>query len=140
MCVRLLLQHGVRRDPVDFDGHTPLSLACASGEWQVVQAMVNDGANYNIPSHAPPMLHVADAACMQVLLEARADPNVIDSNCNTILHSVARKGDLDMALLLMSFGARVSARNVWGATPLHLATQGGWGDVVELLSLYTVRE
>jgi len=51
------------------------------------------------------------------------------------LHWAARKGDRDVAELLILKGANVNAADKTGTTPLHWAARAGHKEVAELLIL-----
>jgi hypothetical protein len=58
-----------------------------------------------------------------------------DTNQETPLHTCARRGDrcADAAAVLLASGANVSAENLHGRTPLHLAARLGNVEMVRLL-------
>ena len=48
-CVlQVMLGNGVNPDKGDYDGRTPLHLACASGHRKVVKALMDGGANGHV--------------------------------------------------------------------------------------------
>ncbi len=83
---------------------------------------------------------VADAAMrgdlegVRSLLEQGADANEAQGDGMTALHWAARHGHAEMAQLLITAGANVSAATRIGRyTPLHLASRAGSAPVVEAL-------
>ncbi|WP_341816937.1 ankyrin repeat domain-containing protein [Wolbachia endosymbiont (group A) of Agelastica alni] len=73
--------------------------------------------------------------CKQIrhCLERRADVNAKLSDGLTLLHSAVKKGNRDVAELLLDNGADVNAAIEEGCTPLHMAMVKGNKNVVELL-------
>lgn len=88
---------------------------------------------------APPRSDVADAAmrgdkdAVRTLLQHKADVNGTQVDGTTALHWAVRANDLPLADLLLRNGARPSAANEAGATPMLLATQNGNAAMVERL-------
>jgi ankyrin repeat protein len=91
------------------DGVTPLHLACFYGQEEVVEC----------------------------LLEAGADVSVGAQNQagSTPLHEAARSGHRNIVLLLLAHGADTELSDCQGWTPLHLAASQGYQDIVEVLLL-----
>lgn len=76
-----------------------------------------------------------ELSSVHALLNAGADPNCADDFQLTALHGASKKGHLDLAKLLIRWGARVNARATLlkGETPLYYACKYGHADVVRLL-------
>jgi tetratricopeptide (TPR) repeat protein len=75
-----------------------------------------------------------DAAQAQRLLNI--DPNCISANNHigeTALHIAAELGDPELVGLLVTAGADVLHKDIWGGTPLHVAAGRGRLDILELL-------
>lgn len=68
-----------------------------------------------------------------VLLEAMADPNKVKECGCTLLHHAVRDEEYQMMMLLLGFGAYVSAQNDDGNTPLHLAVESDNMEFVDAL-------
>src|SRR5262245_28219816 len=74
---------------------------------------------------------VADAAmrgnktALRTLLQKKADVNAPQVDGTTALHWAVRADDLESVDLLIRAGAKVSAANREGATPLQLAALNG---------------
>ncbi|CAJ1045638.1 putative Ankyrin repeat (3 copies)/Ankyrin repeat (many copies) [Leishmania shawi] len=58
-------------------------------------------------------------------LDVCDDVHMRDANRNTLLHWAATVGNVAAAYALLEHGVEVDARNVYGATPLHLAAAFG---------------
>lgn len=76
-----------------------------------------------------------DTVQAEQLLRTKAgiDVNAQDSDAQTILHSAASEGEIEVAKLLVSKGADVNAVGPAGKTPVHLATESGQQAIVEYL-------
>jgi len=76
---------------------------------------------------------VGDEAAVGDLLARRADANAADDKGNTLLHTAARQGYVEIAKLLLDHDADVNATNSDGYTPLHLAARDGRSDAASAL-------
>ncbi|KAI0873129.1 ankyrin repeat-containing domain protein [Hypoxylon argillaceum] len=74
------------------------------------------------------------SACVQILLEASADTNLVFSSGGTPLHIAAFNGFQGVVELLVNNGADVSARGKEGESPMMTACLQGRYSVVEFLS------
>ena len=74
-----------------------------------------------------------DKSAMRSLLEKKADVNAPQVDGTTALHWAVRANDLEMTDLLLKAGARVSAANQSGATPMQLAALNGNAAILERL-------
>jgi uncharacterized protein len=74
-----------------------------------------------------------DKAAVRALLENKADVNAPQMDGSTALQWAVRANDFEMAELLLAAGARVSAANDSGATPMLLAATNGNAPIMELL-------
>ncbi|XP_077983034.1 uncharacterized protein LOC144437871 [Glandiceps talaboti] len=125
---------------LDKDNRTPLHLACARGQTDVVQFLITNKAKLNICDNGQnsPLMKAVQGdhvQCVRMLLDHGADPNLVDRDGMTALHLAAHTGSADSVSLLLDNGAMVNATNKDGRTPLHLSTFTASDDVVELLLL-----
>jgi ankyrin repeat protein len=75
-----------------------------------------------------------DKAAVRALLQQGADVNAAQGDGFTALHWAAKKGDAELASMLVFGGANVrAATRLGGYTPLHLAAEAGSGPVVAAL-------
>jgi len=76
-----------------------------------------------------------DLARVRSLLESGADPSARDGSGWTPLHFSAQDYSLEIAELLLDFGANIDAQNSQGQSPLYTAVfnSRGRGDLIKLL-------
>ena len=70
---------------------------------------------------------------VQVLLEGGANVERTNANQWTALHAAAWNGYVDVCRLLLDWGAKVNSLDKWQDTPLHDAARRGRLSVVKLL-------
>lgn len=82
-------------------------------------------------------LHAAvlaeQAAAVELLLKAGANPSAASDFLRTPLHYAAMKGDLRMVKSLIDAGSNIFALDARGSTPLHEAAAAGWVEVYRFL-------
>ncbi|CRK98534.1 CLUMA_CG011885, isoform B [Clunio marinus] len=107
-CVSLLLSKGADAKVKNHRGLTPLHLAARTSSLEVVEVLLRDG---------------------------NADPNAEDFDHRTPLHAAVGKSDsaFDILETLISWGANVNAKDVYGFTALHLAALDSLAHCVEML-------
>ena len=126
--------------------------SAAKGKAELVEKLVNAGANPNLPNtygYAP--LHVAvwagHTVIVEALLNAGADPNVVPveasqsehvlKHCGgmTPLHFAAHAGNVEIVDLLLAAGADATAADAAGTTPIVWSEMAGHVDAtVSLLT------
>jgi uncharacterized protein len=124
------------------DGHTPLLDAAREGHLEVVRVLLEAGADPRIvdrgnmkatPAHKAAYMGHAEVARLLV-----ADPRLeLDAqgpyNGYTVLHDATWHGHLDTARVLVEAGARLDLRGLDGRTPLDMAREYGYSDLIQLL-------
>ena len=95
-----------RVDSVDANGNTPLMVAAALGQTDVVATLIDD----------------------------KADVNARGRIGNTALIYAVQEGHTDIVQILIEAGARVNVQNEYGNNPRDLAIGYGKRDIVEILS------
>jgi cytohesin len=131
----LLLAFGADVNTVGPFG-APLHIAAERGRLDLVQVLIERGADVNIrDSQGRTPLHAAaiggNAEVIRLLIKLGADVNARDNYGETPLHLVAAEGAAyphpsyeEAAKALLDAGADVNARNADGKTPLHIASVG----------------
>ncbi|XGW21641.1 hypothetical protein V3C99_004540 [Haemonchus contortus] len=135
---QILLQHHARIDVFDDNGRTALHLAALNGHLQIVHLLLQHKAFVNSKSktgEAP--LHLAaqngHVRVVNVLVQDHgASLEAITLDNQTALHFSAKYGQLVVSQTLLALGANPNARDDKGQTPLHLAAENDYPDVVKL--------
>ena len=120
----LLLSSQANVDAPDVDRKTPLHSAASAGRASVIKRLLGYGAKVQASSRTketPLHLAVKNEEAVEVLLNARAEPNVADMIGQTPLHIATRGKHLASARLLLSKDANVNARDNDGHLPLYYA-------------------
>lgn len=114
--VKLLAVNGAHIHTKDKYGYTPLHFVVGTS-WQgavyVAKFLLENGAivdstdNYgNTPLH----MSIINPGAIKLLLRKGADVNAADKNGQTPLHLAARDGRIDVAKILIEYGADIKAR------------------------------
>ncbi|HWR02398.1 MAG TPA: ankyrin repeat domain-containing protein [Humidesulfovibrio sp.] len=148
---KMLIKRKANLEIVDKLGSTPLLTAALVIDPDMVEVLVDAGANVNVKSTVnplvTPMVHAAgnpnplehrkNVSIIKYLLDHKGDINFPSSNGTTPLMAAARKSDTsdgyDRASLLIDRGARLDAVNDKGETALMLAAGAGNEKLVKLL-------
>lgn len=125
-------------------GLTLLGIAAHYGKFEVIQVLLQFGAEVNAISHSKlsfipqnTALHAAIAGkksieVIELLLQNGADCNIVDSEGFTPLHIAAFEGNIIIADLLLKHGAKLNlSKN--GKTPIQIAEERGNIDFVNFL-------
>jgi serine/threonine-protein phosphatase 6 regulatory ankyrin repeat subunit B len=134
--LKLLLMHGADVDQVDFFGHTALIWAARSGHSEVVQALVEAGANIEHSYLCETALATAAAhgrtATVKVLLRSGACADPINHRGLSPLMSASQNGVTAIVEALLEYGADVN-RVLNRRTALMVAKRHGHIDTVQVL-------
>ena len=118
----------------EYAGDTALHMAAAGFQYEVVQTLIDKGADCSARNRrgAQPLHYAADsnvwspnaqAATIDRLIRAGADPNATDKSGVTPLHRAVRTRCAAAVEALLAGGAEPRGGNKRGSTPLHLAVQ-----------------
>jgi ankyrin repeat protein len=121
----------IDRDPneinvQDAQGFTPLHLASGKGHIEIVEFLLNHGADIELEifNGVTPLMLAAQYVTnetIKTLLEHGAKVNHKDESGRTALHNAAAYNGKEIMNLLISYGADVNARDKHQSTPLHQA-------------------
>jgi ankyrin repeat protein len=141
VCVDILLRATPHYlNAKDFDGNTPMYLACQNGNDSIIKQLLDAGADPNIKNNTwnVPLSHpcyLGVSSTIKLLLAAGANPNIHNQDAQTPLHLTMigrpRTEDIDW---LLAFGADPNHADSYGDTPLHRAA-GFYGDASSVSSL-----
>lgn len=130
--IQRLLKDGVSANARDARGNTPLMAAALNADVEVLELLLNAGADVNATNQAGAnaLLRAATFEDKTRLLVARgADVKARSQLGNTALLLAARKpGNSGAVKVLLAHGADANAANVLGATALMAAAAAGDAD------------
>jgi ankyrin repeat protein/nucleoside phosphorylase len=135
-----LLEAGAKPNIHDAEGWTPLALACSEEKKELVEMLIERGADINEPRRRwnNPLIYLCDSGRSSVemialILGKGADVNVQDMWGWTQLMNACRSGRLEVVEMLLEAGADMNLRDSDGRTALGLAASRGKSDIVERL-------
>ena len=125
-------------DPVNRDGLTPLGMACAAANWNLVRFLLERGAKPECDRAQPALLCAAgisddDPAGVDLLLKRRVNVDARDTLGRTALMVAALQGHAGIVARLLDAGAQVGLADSRGTTPLMEATRSGSEAVLKLI-------
>ena len=137
--VELCLNHNCDLNITDRFGWTALTLACVFDHVNIVELLLNAGANPNVKfgnEGQTALILVIKKGYFEIaklLLLKGADPNIIDINQNTALHYSIVNGHQNITVLLLENNANPNVSDCEHVTLLMLASKIGCYDIVKLL-------
>ena len=141
----LIINRLVQHKDVDIDraqtlGATPLLIASQNGNVNIVRALLEAGAQVDVPKHDDNSTALIMAAqeghtnICELLLEHKASSRKENSFHSTALCVAAASGHADIVrMLLAKGGANPNHQENGGVTPMHLACEAGFVEVLQTL-------
>ncbi|KAJ3028519.1 UNVERIFIED_CONTAM: hypothetical protein HDU68_001515 [Siphonaria sp. JEL0065] len=139
--LKFLAKHGVPLDAENpEDGSTPLVYAVSQDLPEVVQYLLENGANKNKARSKSEQnafhraVNYGQFNSVRILLKHGGTKiNARTSSKKTALHFASGDGYFDIAELLLEHGANANVKDEIQMTPLHLAASNNHADIVNLL-------
>jgi ankyrin repeat protein len=139
-----LLAKGADVNTKDDHGRTALQYAAAGGYTEIVELLLNNGADVNVPTNFPIIdgtygtaLNFAAAGghtrIAELLLNKLGDVARKDQYINSALYYATINGHIDIVKILLSNGAYVNNQEENGGTPLYYAAYYGHPELVRFL-------
>ncbi|XP_070550045.1 putative ankyrin repeat protein RF_0381 [Ptychodera flava] len=116
-------------------GHTALHWAAKNGAAEVIQTLLQHGAEVN----SMDMLTFTQASyeghadVVRALIKAGANKESVNHDGHRAVHDAAAKGHLEVIKILLEEGADKNVLNAHGESPLIQAAEFGHADVVKVL-------
>jgi len=132
---RLLLERGVDVNAQNKDYNTALHSAAFRGRLEIVQVLLDQGANANTENDRcdAPLIHglrgeyysQEHTLCVtHIFLVHGVDTNAQNKQYNTALHFACYFGKIEITQILLDHGTNANLENEQGETPLHLVSRG----------------
>jgi ankyrin repeat protein len=136
-----LVKRGANVNQADTKGNTPLYEAAKEGKKDIVELLLNVGADVNkanredatLPLHWAVAYAHAHKDIVKLLLKAGADINAQSRFGYTALYVAVLNGHKDIIELLLNANADINKAIDNGSTPLHAAVEKGNKNLVKLL-------
>lgn len=123
--VKRILENGADVNIKNLDGITPLMIAVADGDEITTEMLIKYGENVNERDrygNTPLHYSIKHKSIVNILLNNKADPNVINTKMQTPLDIAVYGGFRETIELLINAGAKsVLAKDINGMTKLHYA-------------------
>lgn len=123
--VKLLLDHGANVNIRNADQQTPLHIACLAQSVETVDTLIQHKADINLTYrdgrtalHASIIKETSSWDCTKMLLDCKIDVNKPDNFGYTPLHLAALNEFGGCVLMLIEYGADITARTNGGITAL----------------------
>ena len=128
-------------DAINREGLTPLGVACAAANWDLVRFLLARGAKIEIEHAQPALLAAAsiaddDTQGIKQLLRRKARVDACGTLGRTALMTAALHGHAAIAQTLIEAGARIDLADAHGATALMEAARSGAPTVLGVLAAH----
>ena len=141
--VRSLIQEKADVNGAQGDGSTALHWAAQKDNLEIAKVLLDAKAKVDATTRlgaATPLFMACrngDAAMIDLLIKAGANPNSVDEHGTTPLMMAAAAGNADAVKVLIEHGGNVNAREgVHGQTALMFAAALGRSDAIRVLAAY----
>ena len=144
--VRTIIKNRTHVDSVGSFLKTALHRAATSGQQDVVELLLANGASVNVKDLWPrgtPLHYAAEKGheeIVELLIAKGADVNAQDKERFTPLHRAASWGHKGTAELLIVRDADVNVKDDDGKTPLDIASEQGHTEIADLLRKHGAKE
>lgn len=133
-----ILKHGGFIDTPNYEGVTPLYLACENGNNEAIDVLISNGANVNSQTNELiSCLHVSAqygfTVVLRKLLANGANVNVQMNGGPTPLFIAVQNGNLDCCMALLQAKADANIKTDNKQTPVMIAGYNGHTDISKLL-------
>ncbi|KAF8267963.1 ankyrin repeat-containing domain protein [Lactarius quietus] len=130
--MRWLLDHSADSNAFGYATRTPMYYAASNLQLDAIQVLLEYNADVNLRNkYGQTPLYMASTRessmegkivdVVQQLLEHGADPNIPGDDHSTALHKASSRGLLEVARLLLGYGAKVDEKDREGRTPFQVA-------------------
>jgi len=134
--IQEILSGDIRINTIYFP-NTALGVAATIGDSEAVSLLLNYGANPDLCDEVPPLMAAVlggHEAIVRRLLEAGADPNNAESEFQqTALLWAVRQGLINIAAILLLYGADPTLPDRFGKSALYLAQERGDEVIITIL-------
>jgi ankyrin repeat protein len=139
-CCKILLDAGAKVNDVAIAGKTGLYFACEKGSYEIVQLLLEYGADQTIRHNGKTPLYIAAENGFDKVVELLCeDPKVEIDKCyqdRTALYIACQNNRINVANVLLKYKANVNHKMTCGFTPLFTACMNDNPDMVQLLCDY----
>ncbi|XP_052106519.1 uncharacterized protein LOC127739007 [Mytilus californianus] len=139
MIVKMLLENGSSIYQCNTDGHSPLFVACERGHTQLVQLLLAHGADINQRDEKDktPLFIACEngySEVVKILLDHKANISLCNSDGLSPIHVACKWGHTNTVTILIERNADINRLDrLYGRTPLFLAVEGQYSEIIELL-------
>ena len=135
----LLRDAGAPLDAVNADGLTPLGVACAAANWDMMRFFLEHGARTETDHGQPALLAAAtvdddDPQGVKLLLKRKARVDAHGALKRTALMTAAMHGNAFIAQQLLDAGAHIDLADAQGTSALMEAARAGADDVLDVFA------
>jgi len=141
--VELLIKDGVNLDTLEFDTAVDVmgTILARESEKLKLCARIRETVFGVLEYDLPYILLIAmfnDKAIAKLLLDSGANPNVTVDNDKklSILTAFVKQNDIEAATLLLSYGANVNAKDLFGRSSMDFAISQSNNEMINLLLKY----